>query len=119
MTGTTRVPPAEITGLYGALMKMAARKMIGQVPDSVGVMWHNPRGVQGPDGASGARPRSGTRSTRTWRSFASMAAAAAVGCSFCLDLHYFMAHNHGLDEAKAREVPRWRESTCSRRPSAA
>ena len=39
-----------------------------------------------------------------------MAAAATIGCSFCLDLNYFMAHNHGLDEAKVREVPRWRES---------
>ena len=39
-----------------------------------------------------------------------MAAAAAIGCSFCLDLNYFMAHNRGLDVAKAREVPRWRES---------
>ena len=43
-------------------------------------------------------------------SFAAMAAAGLVGCSFCLDLGYFMAHNRGLDEAKAREVPRWRES---------
>jgi AhpD family alkylhydroperoxidase len=39
-----------------------------------------------------------------------MAAAGMVGCSFCLDLHYFMAHDRGLDEAKAREVPRWWES---------
>jgi alkylhydroperoxidase family enzyme len=39
-----------------------------------------------------------------------MAAAAEIGCSFCLDLGYFMSHNKGLDEAKAREVPRWRES---------
>ena len=29
----------------------------------------------------------------------------------CLDLNYFLAHDRGLDEAKAREVPRWREST--------
>ena len=43
-------------------------------------------------------------------SFAAMAAAGAVGCSFCLDLHYFMVHNRRLDEAKAREVPRWRDS---------
>jgi len=42
--------------------------------------------------------------------YAAMAAAGAVGCSFCLDLHYFLTHNRGLDEAKAREVPRWRES---------
>ena len=40
-----------------------------------------------------------------------MASAATIGCSFCLDLNYFMAHNHGLDETKVREVPRWREST--------
>ncbi len=44
-------------------------------------------------------------------SFASMAAAGAIGCSFCLDLHYSMTHSRGLDEAKAREVPRWRQST--------
>ena len=39
-----------------------------------------------------------------------MAVASLVGCSFCLDLGYFLAHNEGLDETKAREVPRWRES---------
>jgi alkylhydroperoxidase family enzyme len=39
-----------------------------------------------------------------------MAVASRVGCSFCLDLGYFMAFNEGLDLEKAREVPRWRES---------
>ena len=39
-----------------------------------------------------------------------MAVASLVGCSFCLDLGYFQAHNEGLDVTKAREVPRWRES---------
>ena len=39
-----------------------------------------------------------------------MAVASLLGCSWCLDFGYFMAHNGGLDEAKAREVPRWRES---------
>jgi alkylhydroperoxidase family enzyme len=38
------------------------------------------------------------------------AVASLVGCSFCLDLGYFQAHNKGLDVTKAREVPRWRES---------
>lgn len=31
MTGTTRVPAAEITGIKGALMKRMATKMMGQV----------------------------------------------------------------------------------------
>jgi AhpD family alkylhydroperoxidase len=40
-----------------------------------------------------------------------MAVASLIGCSWCLDFNYFKAHNEGLDEAKASEVPRWREST--------
>ena len=45
------------------------------------------------------------------KTFAHMAVAAQVGCSWCLDFNYFHAHNEGLDERKASEVPRWREST--------
>ena len=45
------------------------------------------------------------------KSFAHMAVAAQIGCSWCLDYGYFEAHNKGLDEAKASEVPRWRTSS--------
>ncbi len=44
------------------------------------------------------------------KSFAHMAVAAQVGCSWCLDFGYFHAHNEGLDEAKASQVPVWRTS---------
>jgi alkylhydroperoxidase family enzyme len=47
---------------------------------------------------------------KSLKTYAHMAVAAQVGCSFCLDLGYFMAHTEKLDEAKAREVPRWRQS---------
>ena len=33
MTSTTRIPKAEITGLYGYLLKRFSRKMLGEVPD--------------------------------------------------------------------------------------
>ena len=46
MNASTRVPAAEITGFTGGLMKMASRKMIGQVPDSLGVLWHHRRVLQ-------------------------------------------------------------------------
>lgn len=39
-----------------------------------------------------------------------MAVAAQVGCSWCLDLGYFLAANQDLDLAKASQVPRWREA---------
>jgi len=42
MTASTRVAPTEITGAYGTVLKFAARKMMGEVPDSMGVMWNHP-----------------------------------------------------------------------------
>jgi hypothetical protein len=41
MTGSTRVPQAEITGLDGALIKRFSERSFGVVPDALGVMWHN------------------------------------------------------------------------------
>ena len=41
MTSDTRIPPAEVTGTYGAIVKFAARKMTGKVPDSLAVLWHH------------------------------------------------------------------------------
>jgi AhpD family alkylhydroperoxidase len=109
MASTTRVPKAEITGLYGGLLKMMARKMLGTVPEAVAVMWHYPAVLKDMMGF-GRKVERWDRLDRNLASFAAMAAASLIGCSFCLDLHYFMTHNRGLDEARAREVPRWRES---------
>jgi alkylhydroperoxidase family enzyme len=44
------------------------------------------------------------------KTFAHMAVAAQVGCSWCLDINYFLAQNYNLDLTKASQVPRWRES---------
>ena len=110
MASSTRVPATEITGVYGALLKTMSRRMLGQVPDAAGVMWHYPA-VFKDMMRFGRRTESWNRLDPNLASFATMAAAATVGCSFCLDLHYFMSHNRGRDEAKAREVPRWRKST--------
>ena len=110
MASSTRVPATEITGIYGALLKTMSRKMLGQVPEGLGVMWHYPALVKDTM-KFGRKTESWNRLDPNLASFATMAAAGVIGCSFCLDLHYFMSHNRGLDEAKAREVPRWREAT--------
>ena len=109
MTGNTRIPKAEITGLYGAILKKASKKMVGEVPDALGVMWHN-RPVLKVSMGTGRKATKWNRCDKDLKSYAHMAVASLIGCSFCLDLGYFQAHNEGLDEAKAREVPRWRES---------
>jgi AhpD family alkylhydroperoxidase len=109
MATDTRVPKAEMTGIYGGLLKRAIRKMMGDVPESVEVMWNHPAVFKGMM-AFGRKAEKWDRLDANLASVAEMAAAGLVGCSFCLDLHYFTAHNRGLDEAKAREVPRWRDS---------
>ena len=109
MAGKTRVPKAQITGMYGGLMKRMSRKMLGQVPESLEVMWHNPTVLKQMLGF-GRKVERWDRLDPSLSTFAAMAAAAEVGCSFCLDLNYFMARNRDVDETKVREVPRWRES---------
>lgn len=110
MTTGTRIPPTEITGVYGAVVKFGARKMLGEVPDSIGVLWNHPTVMK--DAMSIGRKVEGWKELdRNLATFAAMASAAYIGCSACLDLNYFMAHNQKLDEAKAREVPRWREAS--------
>ena len=109
MTSNTRIPKAEITGLYGAMVKRFSKKMFGDVPEPVEVVWHNKPVLKFTFGI-GQKTRKWHECDENLKSFAHMAVASLIGCSFCLDLGYFMAHNEGLDEVKAREVPRWRES---------
>jgi alkylhydroperoxidase family enzyme len=108
-TSTTRVPPAEITGLKGALTKRMATKMLGKVPTAIGVYWHNPKVLTSTFGLGGKVQRWDACDEQL-KSFAHMAVASLIGCTWCLDFNYFQAHNEHLDVDKAREVPRWRES---------
>jgi alkylhydroperoxidase family enzyme len=46
----------------------------------------------------------------TLTSYARLASAAVIGRRWYLDFDYFASGSDGLDIAKVREVPRWRES---------
>ena len=109
MVSDARIPKAEITGVYGAVVKRMSRKMFGEVPEPVEVAWHHKPVLKFTFGI-GQKTRRWNECDEDLKSFAHMAVASLIGCSFCLDLGYFMAHNDGLDVAKAREVPRWRDS---------
>lgn len=106
---TTRVPPAEITGFAGALIKRFAIKRLGTVPASLGVLWHNQRVLRSTMGIGGKIDK-WDACDESLKTFAHMTVASLIGCSWCLDFNYFQAHNQKLDLDKAREVPRWRES---------
>jgi AhpD family alkylhydroperoxidase len=110
MASTPRIPRAELTGLYGYVIKRFSRRLLGEIAEPAEVMWHNKR-VLKDTMAFGGKARKWDQLDADLKSFAHMAVAAQVGCSWCLDLNYFGAHNEGLDDAKASEVPRWRESS--------
>jgi alkylhydroperoxidase family enzyme len=109
MTGTTRIPAAEISGPKGSLVKRFARRTLGQVPSSIGVYWHNQKVLMNM-ASLGSKVKKWDACDEQLKSFAHMAVASMVGCTWCLDFNYFEAHNQDLDMTKAREVPRWRES---------
>ncbi|GAB7193669.1 carboxymuconolactone decarboxylase family protein [Kineococcus sp. NUM-3379] len=109
MSSSTRVPRAEITGVHGAVLKAVSRRVFGAVAEPLEVMWHH-RPVLRASMSAGQRAGRWHECDEDLKSYAHMAVASLVGCTWCLDLGYFLAHDRGLDEAKAREVPAWRTS---------
>ena len=109
MSSTTRIPKAELTGLTGYAIKRFSQKMFGAVPEPAEVMWHN-RTVLNDTMAFGRKVQKWDELDADLATYAHMAVASLVGCSWCLDLNYFQTHNEGMDEVKASQVPRWRES---------
>ena len=109
MTRTTRMPKTQMTGPYGAVLRRVGKRMFGEVPEPLEVMWSN-RPVLAFYLALGQKAQKWKSCDKTLKSYAHMAVASLVGCTWCLDFGYFQAHNEGLDVAKAREVPRWRDS---------
>ena len=100
-----RVPKAELP----ADLRENMIEQLGAVPEPVEVAYNNPKVA--------ASSQEFSASVATWdaadaslKTFAHMAVAAQVGCSWCLDVNYFLAQHHDLDLAKASQVPRWRES---------
>jgi len=109
MPSDTRIPKAEITGVSGAMVKRLAAKMLGQVPQPLGVYWHNRPVLKGYFAMAG-KAKKWKACDPSLKSLAHMAVASLVGCTWCLDFGYFQAQNEDLDLEKAREVPRWRDS---------
>ncbi|MCM3264169.1 carboxymuconolactone decarboxylase family protein [Streptomyces thermoviolaceus] len=102
---TTRVPPAELPDE----LRETLVQQYGTVPEPVAVSWHNPE-VTTSTLEFGGKVNAWKEVDESLKTFAHMAVAAQVGCSWCLDINYFMAQNQNLDLTKASQVPRWRQS---------
>jgi alkylhydroperoxidase family enzyme len=100
-----RIPKAEVP----AELREALISQLGSMPEPVEVDYNNPKVA--------LADREYAASVSTWdavdaslKTYAHMAVAAQIGCSWCLDVNYFLALNHNPDLAKASQVPAWRES---------
>src|ERR1700730_5364739 len=104
-TMALRVPKADLP----PELKENMIKQLGAVPEPVEVAYNNPKvAVSNQEFSAGVA--TWDAADASLKTFAHMAVAAQVGCSWCLDVNYFLALNHNLDLAKASQVPRWRES---------
>ena len=100
-----RVPKAELP----AELRENLIKQLGAVPEPVEVAYNNPKVALSSQEYSASVAMWDAADT-SLKTFAHMAVAAQVGCSWCLDVNYFLAQYHDLDLNKASQVPRWRES---------
>jgi alkylhydroperoxidase family enzyme len=104
-TMAPRVPKAELP----AELRKNFIEQLGAVPEPVEVGFNNPD-VATSNLEYSARVAAWDAADEGLKTFAHMAVAAQVGCSWCLDVNYFLALNQNLDLGKASQVPRWRES---------
>ena len=100
-----RVPKAELP----PELRESMIRQLGAVPEPVEVAFNNPAVATSSQEFS-AQVSTWDAADASLKTFAHMAVAAQVGCSWCLDVNYFLAMNHDLDLAKASQVPRWRQS---------
>ena len=100
-----RVPKAQLP----AELRENMIKQLGAVPEPVEVMHNNPN-VAATSQQLSAGVATWDAADASLKTFAHMAVAARIGCSWCLDVNYFLAQNHDLDLAKASQVPRWRDA---------
>jgi len=109
MPSTFRIPKARLHGLYSRFMSVYAKRAFGEIPDNGYVLFHNKPVLKAVLSFEG-KVAKWKALDPTLKSYAQLASAAVIGCGWCLDFGYFMAHNDKLDLAKVSQVPRWRES---------
>ena len=104
-----RIPLDPPRTLTYRLTEWYSRRRFGAVAEPAAAMAHNPRVLM-----SNARHEMSVEKWRaldpTLKDLAVMAAAVTVGCSWCVDFGSWISTEDGVDPAKLRAVPTWRDS---------
>jgi len=86
-----------------------SRRRYGTVLEPLAAVSHNPKVMLTYARYEGSVAR-WDRVDPHLKTLAVMASAASIGCSWCMDFGYWVAHTEGIDPAKLRDLPRWRDS---------
>jgi len=104
-----RIPLDPPRTLVYRLGEWYSRRAYDTVAEPLAAMGHNPR-VLMTDARFETSLARWKRLDPTLKALAEMAAAVMIGCSWCVDFGYWVSHQKGVDPAKLRDVPRWRDS---------
>ena len=91
------------------LVEWGSRRKFGKVMDPGRAAMHNKRVLVSTMLMEGSAAR-WTKLDPTLKALAVMVSSARIGCSWCMDFGYWEFHHQGVDPAKLRDVPGWRDS---------
>jgi alkylhydroperoxidase family enzyme len=91
------------------LAEWYSRRSYGVVAEPLAAMGHHPR-VLLTDARFETSLARWKRLDPTLKALAVMASAVSIGCSWCVDFGYWISTQEGVDPAKLRDVPEWRDS---------
>jgi alkylhydroperoxidase family enzyme len=105
----SRIPLDPPRTLLYRVAEWYSRRSFGAVADPLPVMGHNPR-VLMTDLRFEQSLAKWKHLDPTLKAIAVMAAAVQIGCAWCVDFGYWVSAEQGIDQAKLRAVPTWRDS---------
>jgi alkylhydroperoxidase family enzyme len=105
----SRIPLAPPRTLLYRVVEWYSRRSFGAVADPLPVMGHNRR-VLMTDLRFEQSVAKWKALDPTLKAIAVMAASVRIGCSWCVDFGYWISTEAGVDQAKLRAVPTWRDS---------
>lgn len=95
--------------LQNRVVSWLTRRMYGAELQPVQAAGHNPRVLRTLNRAELGVQRWNALDPDL-KALAVMVSAAQIGCAWCMDFGYWENYRRGMDPAKMREVPRWRDS---------
>ena len=108
-SSTARIPLDPPRTLVTRLVDWYSRRTFGSALEPAAAMGHHPRLLLTQLRHEQALAR-WDRLDPTLKHLAVMSAAVTVGCSWCVDFGWWVTAQDGVDPAKLRAVPTWRDS---------